>query len=92
MRFEQQENCLYISGEITVHTLNKVMYQQFLNQLMLPEIELIDFSQIHKVDSVGIALLLAVQRCCQHHVKILSLPQSVDELVRLYEIQDWIQS
>lgn len=92
MHIKQQDNCLYISGEISVRTLTPAIYQQFIQQIKLPEIKIIDFQHSTKVDSVGLALLITVKRYVANKITVLSIPNSIQDLAKLYEIQDWIKS
>ena len=62
MHSEIREGCLYVSGEVSVRTLDKAAYARFAAQCGQPETHSADFGGVEKADSACIALLMAALR------------------------------
>lgn len=91
MRSEVREHCVYVYDEISVRTVNQAAYRTFLQQCALPEIHAVNFSGVTRTDSVCLALLFATLRQARSgSLKYQSLPNSVQDLAQLYEVQEWI--
>ena len=67
MNSKVQNGTLYLSGDITVKTVNVVAYQQF-QQACQQNIHTLDLAGVTQADSACISLLLAAPRqaLCQH--------------------------
>lgn len=91
MQSEIRDNIVYVAGEVSVQTVDKTTLAQFVQQCGQPEIHAIDCSQITRVDSACLSLLLtALRQREQGSLKIHNLPPSVRDLAQLYEIEEWI--
>ncbi|WP_303064625.1 lipid asymmetry maintenance protein MlaB [Alysiella sp.] len=90
MQIEIQEHRLCIHGEVSVRTLTAATYKRFEKDCCRPEIHIIDFSGVTRVDSACLSLLLTVIKKRPGSLKIHALPQSVLDLAALYEIQEWL--
>lgn len=91
MQSEIRDNIVYVAGEVSVQTVDKTTLAQFAQQCGQPEIHAIDCSQITRVDSACLSLLLtALRQREQGSLKIHNLPPSVRDLAQLYEIEEWI--
>ena len=91
MQSEIRDNIVYVAGEVSVQTVDKTTLAQFVQQCRQPEIHAIDCSQITRVDSACLSLLLtALRQREQGSLKIHNLPPSVRDLAQLYEIEEWI--
>ena len=90
MQSEVRENVLHVQGEVSVRTLDKTAYAQFERLCRQPEIQAVDFGGVLQADSTCIALLLTVLRnTSAGSLKIQSLPESVQMLAELYEVETW---
>nr|WP_314487457.1 STAS domain-containing protein [uncultured Kingella sp.] len=86
-----RDNIVYVQGEVSVQTVDKITLAQFVRQCGQPEIHAIDCSQITRADSACLSLLLtALRQREQGSLKIHNLPPSVRDLAQLYEIEEWI--
>ena len=89
MQSEIRDNIVYVAGEVSVQTVDKTTLAQFAQQCGQPEIHAIDCSQITRVDSACLSLLLtALRQREQGSLKIHNLPPSVRDLAQLYEIEE----
>ena len=91
MHSEIREGCLYVSGEVSVRTLDKAAYACFAAQCGQPETHSADFGGVEKADSACIALLMAALRT-KGSLKLQSLPPSVRTLAELYEVEPWLEN
>lgn len=89
MNSKVQNGTLYLSGDITVKTVNVVAYQQF-QQACQQNIHTLDLAGVTQADSACISLLLAALRQAPHRPALHHLPAAVQALSELYEIQDWL--
>ena len=90
MNSKVQNGTLYLSGEITVKTVNVAAYQQF-QQACQQNIHTLDLAGVTQADSACISLLLAALRQASHRPVLHHLPAAVQALSELYEIQDWLR-
>ncbi|MBD3614550.1 STAS domain-containing protein [Kingella kingae] len=91
MRSEVREQCVYVAGDVSVQTLNSGAYREFLQQCRLPNIQTVDFSGVERADSACLALILqALRQSGQSSLHIQALPESVQLLAQLYEVEEWL--
>lgn len=91
MRSEVREQCVYVAGDVSVQTLNSGAYHEFLQQCRLPNIQTVDFSGVERADSACLALILqALRQSGQSSLHIQALPESVQLLAQLYEVEEWL--
>lgn len=90
MHMHPSQQTLYIRGEVSVKTLSAAMYRQFETLCRQPELQAIDFQEVTRADSACISLLLCAQRLRSGSLKLIGLPQSVQDLAQLYDIHDWM--
>ena len=63
----------------------------FLQQCKLPNIQTVDFSGVERADSACLALILqALRQSGQSSLHIQALPESVQLLAQLYEVEKWL--
>lgn len=91
MQIRTENHTVYISGEVSVQTLTAALHRQFEQQCRQPEINQLDFGGVQKADSACLSCLLSAQRIRSGSLKIIGLPQSVQDLAQLYET-DWIKA
>ena len=84
-----RDGVLYLSGNITVKTVNLAAYQQFKHACQ-QNIQAIDLANVQHADSACVSLLLSALRCTHTRPALHNLPASVVALSALYEIQDWL--
>lgn len=85
-----QDGCVYLYGEISMQTISKKPYRQFMHQCEQPQVHSIDFAGVKKADSTCVGLLLLALRVRSCPLKYLHIPDSVRLLIGLYEMEDWI--
>lgn len=93
MQFIIQDNCLMIQGVVSVETLTRQHYKQFVQLCRQPEVRAIDLSGVVRADSACISLLLTFLR--QHasgSLKVVNVPVPVRMLAQLYEIDEWMSA
>lgn len=95
MQTQIKQNTLFISGIVNVRTLNADMCRAFAKQCTLPEINALDFAEVHQADSACLSLLLIAKRARSNNnlnepLAVRNLPNAVNDLAQLYEIQEWI--
>ena len=77
MNSEVREQCLYLSGDVSVQTLDAAAYRQWKG--------------VTRADSTALALMIAALRARgQSSLQWRNLPESVRLLAELYEIEEWI--
>lgn len=91
MQTQVQENTLYLSGEISVRTLNIECYQRFVHTIQQDNIRVLNWQNISKADSAALSLLLATLRI-ESKIVHQNLPEILQSLAELYDIQDWISN
>ena len=89
MKSNIRNGTLYLSGNITVKTVNDAVYQQF-QQAFHEDIHTLDFTDVTQADSACISLLLTVLRQASIRPTLHNLPISVQALAELYDIQNWL--
>ncbi|MDO4998474.1 MAG: STAS domain-containing protein [Neisseria sp.] len=91
MNCKLEHDTLYLSGELTIKTLNQTAFQAF-QQACQNSIQAIDFSEVTRADSACVSLLLSALRQCKTRPTLRHTPDSVLALAELYEIQNWLIS
>lgn len=91
MHYAVQDGCLYLHGTATVHTVTASVYRQFVKECSQANIHTLDLTGLQKADSACVSLLLAALRT-NKTLTLNSLPNSVQALLELYEIQEWIHT
>lgn len=92
MNSEIRNGVLYLSGDITVKTVNAAAHSRFEQQCRLKDISALDLGEVGRADSACISLLLAALRHRPEGLAFHRLPDTVRALAELYEINDWIKS
>lgn len=91
MNSEVREQCLYLSGDVSVQTLDAAAYRQWKQQCASDDIRAIDWQGVARADSTALALMIAALRARgQSSLQWRNLPESVRLLAELYEIEEWI--
>lgn len=89
MKSEIRNVGIYVSGEISVRSMNTAVYQKFTQEVQNENIQYVDFSGITRADSTCLSLLLILQKHSTR-LTIKHLPKTVAHLAALYEVQDWL--
>lgn len=93
MQFAIRDNCLMLSGTVTVQTLTAPLYRSFLQMCSRPEVHTLDLGGVQQADSACISLLLSALRSRgAGSLKLVELPDAAQHLAALYEIQEWIHA
>lgn len=96
MQTQIEQHTLFISGDVNVRTLNSNMCRTFAQQCTLPEINTLDFARVKQADSACLSLLLIAKRARSGSLNtplaVHNLPDAVNDLANLYEIQEWISA
>lgn len=90
MHSELRDGCLFLSGDITVQTVNAAVFGQFQSQCRQSGWDTLDLSGVNRADSSCLSLLLAAKRLHAGSLNIQGLPSAVCLLAELYEIESWI--
>ena len=91
MNSEVREQCLYLSGDVSVQTLDTAAYRQWKQQCASDDIRAIDWQDVTRADSTALGLMIAALRARgQSSLQWRNLPESVRLLAELYEIEEWI--
>lgn len=94
MNCENRNGTLYLSGDLTVNTLNAQTSAACLNALD-DSVHRIDLSGANRTDSACLSLILSLKRK-QGRLKngqslaVSNLPASAAALADLYEIRSWL--
>ncbi|XXQ68226.1 STAS domain-containing protein [Neisseriaceae bacterium B1] len=86
MQTRLENNTIHISGEVSVKTLTVALCRQFESQCRQPEINALDFSGTTRADSACLSLLLTAQRIRSGSLKVFALPNAVQDLAQLYDL------
>ncbi|MCF7529954.1 STAS domain-containing protein [Neisseria lisongii] len=92
MHSEIREGTLFISGDVTVKTLTAAVFARFEQQCRLKTCQSLDLSGVTRADSACVSLLLTARRLSKHPLRLQHLPESVQALGGLYDINDWFAS
>lgn len=92
IKSEVREGVVYLSGEISVKTITSTLMTQITQDCHSPDVCVVDCSGVEKADSACLSLLLQIQRTTKKAMQWRAIPQSVQALAELYEIQDRIQA
>lgn len=90
MHSELRDGCLFLSGDITVQTVNAAAFAQFESQCRQNGWHTLDLGGITRADSTCLSLLLTAKRRYSGSLNIRQLPPAVRLLAELYEIETWI--
>ena len=92
MNTEIRNGVVYLSGDITVKTVNAAAYAQFEQQCRADEVNALDLAGVSRADSACVSLLLTALRLKPAGVAFQGVPASVAALADLYEIKDWVNA
>ncbi len=92
MQLDAQESVLYLSGDITVKSVNAAALRQFEQACAQTQINTLDLQGVRTADSACISLLLTALRLKTPNIALRNLPPSVSALAELYEIQNWVHA
>ena len=90
MNLDTREPTLFLSGDITVKSIDSAAYRQFEQACTPAAIQTLDLEGVGAADSACISLLLAGLRIKNGHLTLTNLPASVSALAELYEINEWM--
>ncbi len=91
MQIRSENDTVYLSGDITVQTLNRNLAARFASTVSLPEITKMDFSGVGRADSAALSLIFDMLRQKKHeNIGLIALPVQIRELSELYEVQQWL--
>ena len=79
-------------GELTRHTVGQFSKQTF-TQLFVPDVMTLDFAQVDKVDTAGLAwLLLLIEQAKKHacRVNFINLPSGLLKLAKLSAVDTFL--
>lgn len=79
---DQQQQGLCLKGELDAHTLHTIWSQQ---KDLLTLVKRIDVTDLVRVDSSGLALL--VYFCHQYRVKLIGVSAQLQALIELYDLK-----
>lgn len=89
-------DCLKIRGMVSVQTLTRQEFKQFVQLCQQPEVHRVDLSEVVRADSACISLLLtALRENVSGSLKWVNVPESVHTLAKLYELttlDEWQQA
>lgn len=89
MQFIIENNCLLIRGMVSVQTLTRQDFKQFVQLCQQPEVHTVDLSGVIRADSACVSLLLTTLReNISGSLKWLNVPESVQTLAKLYELSN----
>ncbi|MDO5059595.1 MAG: STAS domain-containing protein [Neisseria sp.] len=88
MNSELKNGTLYLSGDITVKTLNERNAAQ-CRALLGESVHTVDLGGVTRADSACLSLILSLKRQ-QGRLKTANLPAAVPALAELYEIREWL--
>ncbi|MGF6148586.1 Predicted NTP binding protein (contains STAS domain) [Kingella potus] len=88
MNCELRDGVLYLSGDITVKTVQPAAYQRF-RQLCRQNAAALDLSAVGRADSACLSLLLEALRG-NSGIRLRHLPDAVSALAELYEVREWM--
>ncbi|AUX61117.1 STAS domain-containing protein [Simonsiella muelleri] len=91
-----ENNCLMIRGMVSVQTLTRQDWKQFVQLCQQPHVHTVDLSGVVRADSACISLLLTtIRENISGSLKWLNLPESIETLAKLYELpqlDEWQQA
>lgn len=90
MQQQRSDQILTLSGEIDNRTLTSEDYDRFTRHMAAGVREIV-FSDIARIDSAGVSLLIAAKRMSQDApLTISGAPAALRDLLTLYQLQEWI--
>ncbi|SSY79661.1 STAS domain-containing protein [Alysiella crassa] len=96
MQMVIENDCLTIRGMVSVQTLTRQDFKQFVQLCQQPEVHALDLSGVVRADSACISLLLtALRENVSGSLKWVNVPESVRTLAALYELptlDEWQQA
>lgn len=92
MHLKSQGSTLFLSGKLTVRTINAASLQKFEEACAAEMVQTLDLQAVEAADSACISLLLTAQRLKKGRLTLINLPSSVLTLAELYEISEWVHS
>lgn len=81
---------LRLDGEVTVQTLDQAALRRFSAYCRQGGWQVLDLGGVSRADSACLSLLLTAKRLFSGSLNIEGLPESVQALAELYEIESWI--
>ncbi|OCG01425.1 STAS domain-containing protein [Gilliamella sp. wkB112] len=79
---ENQQQILYLKGELDVHSLNEIWTTQ---KSLFNSTKAIDVAQLTRVDSAGLATL--VYFCIKYQLQLAGINPQLQTLIALYDLQ-----
>lgn len=96
MQMVMENDCLKIRGVVSVQSLTRQEFKQFVQLCQQPEIQTLDLSEVVRADSACVSLLItALRENVSGSLKWINVPESVKTLAKLYELpslDEWQQA